>query len=292
MLSRLFSCLLVFVLATTASLAQNVVPLWNGPAPQSHGTTPKDIPVVTAFLPQNATPPTSAIVICPGGGYGGLAMDTEGFNEARWFQQKGVAAFVLKYRLPVNGYRHPVPMLDVQRAIRLVRSHAADWKIDPAKVGVMGFSAGGHLASTVDTHFDAGNAAASDPVDKQSCRPDFALLVYPVISMKDGLTHQGSKRNLLGPNPDPAMVLNLSNDTQVTPRTPPTVLVHAQDDRSVPIENSRLMYAALQKAGVPSALQEYPHGGHGFGFGPKQTKAPAGWLDKAYGWLKAQGFMP
>jgi acetyl esterase/lipase len=183
-------------------------------------------------------------------------------------------------------------MLDAQRAIRLVRSHASDWKINPAKVGIMGFSAGGHLASTVDTHFDVGNPSASDPTDRLNCRPDFAVLVYPVISMKDGVTDQGTKQHLLGPNPDPALVQSLSNDTQVTPQTPPTILVHAVDDRTVPIENSRLMYAALQKAGVPSALQEYPHGGHGFGFGPNQKNAPPGWLDNAYNWLKGQGFVP
>jgi len=154
----------------------------------------------------------------------------------------------------------------------------------------MGFSAGGHLVSTLDTHFDAGDPKAADPVDRQSCRPDFTVLVYAVITLKDGVTHQGSKLNLLGPNPDPALVENLSNETQVTPRTPPTLLVHAEDDKAVPIENSRLMLAALQKAGVPSALQEYPHGGHGFGFGPKQTHAPAGWLDHAYEWLQAQGW--
>ncbi len=232
-------------MTTSAPLAQTVVPLWNGPAPQSHGNTPNDIPTLTVFLPPNATVPTSAVVICPGGGYGFLAFDHEGINEAKWLNGKGVAGLVLKYRLPLNGYRHPVPMLDVQRAIRLVRSHAADWKIDPAKVGVMGFSAGGHLASTADTHFDAGNPQAADPVDKLSCRPDFAVLVYPVITLKvPGVTHEGSKDNLLGPNPDPKLVENLSNETQVTPQTPPTVLVHAQDDGAVPIENSGRVFRA------------------------------------------------
>jgi len=287
-----FSTFLFLLGMTAAAVAQTVVPLWDGPAPQSHGTGPNDIPTLTFFLPENGSQPTSAVVICPGGSYAALAFEYEGVNEAKWLQQRGVAAFVLKYRLPKNGYRHPVPLLDVQRAIRLVRSHAADWKINPAKVGVMGFSAGGHLASTVDTHYDAGDAGASDPVDRQGCRPDFAVLVYPVISMKDGITHQGSKKNLLGPNPDPKLVENLSNETQVTPQTPPTLLVFVDDDKTVPPENSRLMYAALQKAGVPSALQEYPHGGHGFGFGKTPDHSPAGWLDKAYDWLKAQGFMP
>jgi acetyl esterase/lipase len=279
-------------MTTPIAPAKTILPLWNGPAPHSHGTTPDDIPTLTVFLPKDGSQPTSAIVICPGGGYGGLMMDYEGTDEGLYFQEHGIAAFVLKYRLPTHGYRHPDPMADAQRAIRLVRSHAADWKIDPAKVGIMGFSAGGHLAATVDTHFDSGNPQAPDPVDRHSCRPDFALLVYPVISMKDGITHQGSKANLLGPHPDPAQVQSLSNETQVTAQTPPTLLVHAQDDDDVPIENSRLMLSALEKAGVPSALQYYPHGGHGFGFGPKKPNAPAGWLDKACAWFKAQGLLP
>ena len=269
-----------------------VVPLWNGPAPHSLGTTPDDTPRLYVYLPEKPAKPGPAIIICPGGGYGMLAFEHEGINEAEWFQQRGIPAFILFYRLPVHGYRHPVPLLDVQHAIRLVHSRAAEWNINPGKVGIMGFSAGGHLASTLETHFDAGNASATDPIDKQSCRPDFAVLVYPVISMKDGITHPGSKENLLGPNPDPALVANLSSETQVTPQTPPTLLVHAEDDSVVPIGNSRLMFAALQKAGVPSALQEYPHGGHGFGFGATPDHSPPGWLDKAYGWLKAHGFMP
>ena len=286
------SAALLFM-TTLACAAQTVVPLWDGPAPQSHGTAAKDIPTLALFLPAGATQPTSAIVICPGGGYGHLATDFEGNTVAAYFQAKGVAAFVLKYRLPTDGYRHPVPMLDAQRAIRLVRSHAADWKVDPAKVGIMGFSAGGHLASTVDTHFDAGDPAATDAVDKLGCRPDFAVLVYPVITLRvPGVTHEGSKLNLLGPNPDPAVVANLSNDTQVTAKTPPTLLVHALDDGAVPIKNSRLFYAALQKAGVPSAPQEYPHGGHGFGYQRPIDKSPPGWLDKAYDWVKGQSLVP
>ncbi len=280
-------------MTTTPSSAQTIVPLWPGPAPQSHGTTPDDVPALTVFLPDGATKPTSALVICPGGGYGMLAFEHEGTNEGAYFKAKGVAAFVLKYRLPAKGYRHPVPLLDAQRAIRLVRSHAADWRIDPAKVGIMGFSAGGHLASTADTHFDAGDPAAADAVDQLSCRPDFAVLVYPVITLQvPGVTHEGSKLNLLGPNPDPALVANLSNETQVTAKTPPTLLVHAADDYAVPIENSRLMLAALQKAGVTSALQEYPHGGHGFGYGNAPDTSPPGWLDHAYAWLKTQDFVP
>jgi acetyl esterase/lipase len=268
-----------------------VLPLWEGPAPESHGSGSADTPRLYVYLPENAKGPVPAIVIMPGGGYGGLAYGHEGTNEAEWFQKRGVAAFVLFYRLPLNGYRHPVPLMDARRAVRAVRSRAAEWKIDPDKIAIMGFSAGGHLASTLATHFDAGSELAKDPVDRISSRPDFAVLVYPVITLKTpGVTHEGSKENLLGQNPDPALVENLSNETQVTPHTPPTMLVHSLDDTSVPIENSRLMLAALRKAGVPSDLQEHPTGGHGFGYGDPDTNAPAGWLDQAYAWLKERGF--
>jgi acetyl esterase/lipase len=276
---------------TTNASAQTVVPLWDEPAPQSHGTTSNDIPTLPIFLPDGITKPTSAIVICPGGGYGMLAFEHEGTNVGAYFKVKGVAAFVLKYRLPVNGYCHPVPLLDAQRAIRLVRNRAANWKIDSAKVGIMGFSAGGHLAATVETHFDTGDLQSTDPVDRLSCRPDFAILVYALISMQDGMTHSGSKLNLLGPDPDPMLVKSLSNDTQVMANTPPTVLVSAVDDKAVPIEHSRLMLAALQKAGVPCDLQEYPRGGHGFGYSTKADTCPVGWLDKACDWVKGQGFL-
>jgi acetyl esterase/lipase len=267
-----------------------IVPLWDGPAPRSLGEAANDLASLTPYLPAENGIATPAMIVCPGGGYGGLANIHEGSNIAEYFASRGIAAFVLKYRLPFHGYRHPVPLLDAQRAIRLVRSRAAAWKIDPARISIMGFSAGGHLASTVITHFDGGDAQASDPVDRLSSRPDFAVLVYPVVSLKDGITHQGSKQNLLGPNPDPALVENLSNETQVTPQTPPTLLVHSVDDGAVIIDNSRLMLAALRKAGVPARLDEYPTGGHGFGHGPQQANAPAGWLDRAYDWLKSQGF--
>jgi acetyl esterase/lipase len=271
-------------------LPSTSISLWDGPAPHSLGSAEKDTPQIYAYLPESAARPTRAMVIFPGGGYQGLAFIHEGIHEAEWLQKRGIAAFVVFYRLPGNGYRHPVPLLDAQRAVRLVRDSAAEWNINPAQVAVMGFSAGGHLASTLITHFDAGDANAADPVDRQSCRPNFSALVYAVVSFKDGVAHPGSMQNLLGPDPDPALVENLSNETQVTPQTPPTVLVHAVNDGPVPIENSRLMLAALQKAGVPGELHEYPTGGHGFGFGPKQVNAPAGWLERAYEWLQGQGF--
>lgn len=290
---RLLASFCWLIASSVIASAQSVVPLWTGPAPDSHGTAPKDIPTLAVYLPPSPKGPAPAVVICPGGAYAKLAMTHEGTNVAQWFQKHGVAAFVLQYRLPTDGYLHPVPLHDAQRAMRLVRSHATDWKIDPARVAVMGFSAGGHLASTLETHYDAGDAKASDPVDRLGCRPDIAILVYPVITLiDDKLTHRGSRANLLGPAPDPALINNLSNETQVTAKTPPTVLVVALDDHAVPPVNSRMMYDALRKAGVPSALQEYPKGGHGFGYKPKGGHAPPGWLEKVGDWLKAQGFMP
>jgi acetyl esterase/lipase len=277
---------------TTSSIPEDV-PLWEHQRdiPYSRGSTAKDIPSLSVFLPEPAAVPAPAIIICPGGGYGFRVDDFEGTNVAEWFAERGWAAFVLKYRIPADGYPHPVPLLDAQRAVRLVRSRAAEWNIDPTQIAIMGFSAGGHLASTLVTHFDAGNATSPDPVERQSCRPDYAVLVYPVITLAPGVTHEGSKARLLGPQPDAALVENLSNERQVTPQTPPTVLVHAADDFMVPIENSRLMLAALEKAGVPCALQEYPSGGHGFGFGPNHDKAPPGWLDRVQAWLGTQGYI-
>jgi acetyl esterase/lipase len=268
-----------------------IIPLWDGPAPHSNGSGPLDIPTLTVYLPMNAAAPTPAIVVCPGGGYQGLAVDHEGHSICRYFRDKGIAAFMLTYRLPANGYRHPVPLIDVSRAVRLVRSRAKEWNL-ANKTGLIGFSAGGHLSSTLITHFDAGNDHAEDPVEKQSSRPDYAILVYPVISLDTSFTHIGSRDHLLGPNPDPVLVKNLSNDLQVTPHTPPTVLVHAADDDGVPIEHSRRMHAALQKAGVATELHEYPKGGHGFGHGPNEynNNEPPGWLDRVYAWIKARGF--
>jgi len=265
---------------------KQVIPLWPGLVPEAKGTNTTDLPDLTIYFPAEAKSPAPAIVICPGGGYGGLAITHEGTNVAQYFQSHGVAAFVLRYRLPKNGYLHPVPLMDVQRAMRLVRSHAQEWHVDPRKIGVIGFSAGGHLASTLSTHFDSGNPKASDPVDRMGCRPDFAMLVYPVISSRPDIAHHGSFANLLGPNPDPALLHSLSNETQVSANTPPTVLVHALDDKGVPSQNSELYYQALQAMGVPSTLQEYPVGGHGFGYGKNPDKSPPGWLDKACDWLR------
>jgi acetyl esterase/lipase len=269
-----------------------VTPLWNGPAPQSHGNEPQDIPSITAYLPKNARHPAPAMIVCPGGGYNILMMDYEGSNVAEWFQERGIAGFVLKYRLPAKGYHHPVPLLDAQRAIRLVRHNAAEWNIDASQVGIMGFSAGGHLAASATAHFDGGHRTATDLVDRESCRPDFAVLVYPVITMTDPHGDSGTRKNIIGPDANPALVDHLSIEKQVTAKTPPVLLVHAADDGPVPIENSRLMLAALQQAGVLSMMHEYPTGGHGFGYYLDQEKNKVtGWLDRTHDWLKRNGLV-
>jgi acetyl esterase/lipase len=252
--------------------ASFVMPLWQGIAPLSQNVRHTDMPTLIAYLPAKKQALTSAVIICPGGGYASLSVINEGINEAEWFQKRGMAAFVLKYRLPVNGYKHPVPLLDAQRAIRLVRHYANTFNINPSKIGIMGFSAGGHVASSAETHFDTGVSTANDPVEQESSRPDFSALIYPVVSLQNGITHAGRKLNLLGDSPNLNQVNLLSNETQVTPETPPTVLVHAINDTVVPIENSQRMFNALQAAGVPSAFYSYTSGGHGFGFGLKWSQ--------------------
>ena len=224
--------------ANANDAAPQVIKLWPDGAPHPDGTTAqKDEPTLTVYLPEGGQK-NAAIVICPGGGYGGLAIDHEGHQIARYFRDRGIAAFVLKYRLPRSktlGAAHGVPLADAQRAIRTVRSRATELKIDPAKVGILGFSAGGHLASTAATHFDGGQADSADQVQRLSSRPDFAVLVYPVVSSDAKIWHKGSFVNLVGPALDPKMLELYSNEKQVTPQTPPTFLVHAADDRGVPV---------------------------------------------------------
>lgn len=270
---------------------QTAIPLWPDGAPGALGKEPKDIPTLTAYLPDADKASGAAIVICPGGAYGGLA-NHEGEDYALFLNQQGVAGFVLKYRLGGNaGYRHPVMMWDAQRAIRLVRAKAADWKVDLHKVGIMGSSAGGHLASTAATHFDAGKADAKDPVDRQSCRPDLAVLCYPVISMGAN-THGGSRNNLLGNSPDPELLKLLSNELQVTPQTPPCFIWHTWEDKGVKVENSLDFAMALQKAGVPFDLHIYQKGGHGIGLRDKPPfNNPHPWSRDLVFWLQEQGWV-
>ena len=277
--------------AITLAEGPKIVPLWPNETPGAKGTNDWDIPTLTLFLPKEQPAPVSAIVVCPGGGYGGLAINHEGYAVGEYLNSIGVACLMLKYRLPKKGYMHPVPLQDAQRAIRLARSKTADWNINPARIGVMGFSAGGHLASTAGTHYDMGNSSANNPVDKLSCRPDFMVLIYPVVSFKD-FPHVGSKNNLIGTNAPADLVENLSNETQVTSNTPPTFLVHADDDKGVPSENSINFYLALRKAKVPAEMHVYEKGGHGFGIGRGRTVAGSSWQERLGDWLRSRNLTP
>lgn len=250
--------------------------LWPEGAPGALGTEDSDKPSLAFWLAPN--PNGAAVLVCPGGGYGGLAMDHEGKQIAEFFNSFGVSAFVLKYRLGPR-YHHPVMLNDARRAITMIRTRAAELKVDPSKIGVMGFSAGGHLASTLSTHFQAGE------------RPDFAILVYPVISFTTIYTHSGSMRNLLGTEPDPLLVWNLSNELQVTAQTPPTFLFHTNGDTGVPPENSVLYYLALRKAGVPAELHIYQNGPHGVGLAQKDPVL-ATWPARLKDWLFVRGIIP
>ncbi len=282
-----------FPLATRnvqAADAPKVELLWPAGAPGAKGAAPNDKPTLT-LLPAPADQPSgSAVVICPGGGYGGVMMSYEGEDVGRWLNTQGVSAFVLNYRHAGRGYHEPAPLQDVQRALRAVRSRAGEWKLDPKKIGVLGFSAGGHLASTAGTHFDAGNKQAEDPIERSSCRPDFMILIYPVVTMTDPFTHQGSRQNLLGPHPDAKLVERYSNEKQVTAETPPTFLVASTADNAVPAENSVEFYLALRRAKVPAELHVFEQGDHGFGLGQKY-KTVGQWPELCRAWLQTHGWV-
>lgn len=289
------ACTLSVYLATLPLLkaadAPTPFPLWGKGAPGALGTADKDVPTLTAYLPDPAKASGAAIVICPGGGYGGLA-NHEGDHYARFLNESGIAAFVLKYRLGSAGYRHPVMLNDAARAVRTVRAHAAEWKLDPARIGIMGSSAGGHLASTLLTHFDKGNPNADDPIDRASSRPDLGILCYAVITLGE-YTHQGSKNNLLGKDPQPELVKLLSNELQVTRDTPPCFIWHTWEDTAVAVENSLQFAQALRKNGVPFDLHVYQKGPHGIGLGTREWQDASHrhpWTADLVFWLKAQGF--
>jgi acetyl esterase/lipase len=252
--------------------------LWPGKAPGALGETPADIPTLTAFPAKE--PNGAAFVVLPGGGYGGLA-GHEGAPVAQWLAKNGITSFVLKYRLGPK-YNHPVELGDAQRAIRFVRANAAAWKLDPQRIGILGFSAGGHLCTSAATHFDDGDAKAADPIDRVSCRPDLQIPIYPVVTMGPG-THQGSKNNLLGKNPPQELVDLMSNEKQVTAKTPPAFIVHSTTDKAVPVSNSDNYAEALKKAGVPYEYVRLDHGEHGYGL--KDF-----WTVQCEKWLKANKF--
>jgi acetyl esterase/lipase len=266
--------------------------LWSGSAPGAIGITPDDTPEISVFLPMRWHASGAGMVVCPGGAYKLLMSSYEGEDIARWLNSFGVAAFVLKYRIAPR-YRYPAPLLDAKRAVRYVRYNAGRFRIRPDRLGIIGFSAGGHLASTEVTHFDRGDANSTDPVDRVSSRPDFAILAYPIITFHAPWTHAESVHNLLGPDPDPAILDELSNDQHVTPETPPTFLFHTGQDTPVPPENSVLFYAALRKAGVPAELHVYAEGPHGVGLANGHGRAPRvpsllSWPSRAEEWLESQ----
>jgi acetyl esterase/lipase len=263
--------------------------LWPEGAPDALGTEPVDRPKITVYLAPAGTATGAAVVVCPGGGYGVVAADHEGKQVAEWLNSLGVSAFVLQYRLGPR-YHHPAPLQDAQRAIRMVRSRANGWGVDPARIGILGFSAGGHLASSAATHFDDGEAEAADAIDRASSRPDFAVLCYPVISLTTVATHSGSRRNLLGEEPDPTLVWKMSSELQVTPRTPPTFLFHTDDDPGVPVENSLLFFQAMKRAGVPGELHVFAHGRHGVGLAPEDPVLSQ-WPKLCARWMEGLGLL-
>jgi len=261
------------------------IPLWPQGAPGALGKEEKDVPTLTAIFPKDSSHSSgAAMVIFPGGGYGALA-SYEGQDYGEWLATNGMASFVVKYRLGSDGYQHPRMLEDAARAVRLVRAKAAQWKIDPKRVGVIGSSAGGHLASTLMTHFDLGNPDAADPVDRQSSRPNLGILCYPVISMGTN-THQGSKKNLLGPDPSPELVRLLSNELQVTSNTPPCFIWHTWEDTVVKVENSLSFAGALRRAGVPFELHVYEQGAHGLALKPNHP-----WPHDCIFWLRSRQFV-
>lgn len=294
---------LLFASFLASLMGQNqILPLWEGDPPNYRETGEVTIfdsadivrvrnvqkPDIAIFLPSKKNATGEAVIICPGGGYGILAYDWEGSDIARWLNSHGIAAFVLKYRLPgskSNIEPFKSPLMDAQRAMRLVRFHAEKWNIEPEKVGVMGFSAGGHLASTVSTHYDRGDSSSTDPVEKESCRPDFSVLVYPVISFTQDFQHSGSRINLLGENADESLVKQFSSELQVTEDTPPAILIHSADDQGVPVENSIAYYEALQEYKNPSELHIYPYGGHGYSLAIGRGHLST-WPDRVVQWIK------
>ncbi len=273
-----------------------VIPLWPAGAPGAVGKEPADVPTLTIFRPDPAKANGAAVVICPGGGYGFLAVEHEGAEVGQWLNSLGVTAFMLKYRIAPR-YHHPAMIQDANRAVRTVRARASEWGLDPRRVAILGFSAGGHLASTAGTHYDAGKSDDPDPIERVSSRPDRMILVYPVIALATEYGHGGSRKNLLGDNPPAELLRSLSNETQVTKDTPPTFLAQTDADAAVPAENAILFALALRKNKVPVELHVFEKGVHGLGLGsgwagriPAEPSFQA-WPGLCATWLKGQGFL-
>jgi acetyl esterase/lipase len=273
--------------ATSSALQDGqTIALWTGAAPGALGSDESDVPAVTVYLPAAMLQNTPAVIVCPGGGYARLAANHEGRQVANYLNSLGVAAFVLRYRLGPR-YHHPIELGDAQRAIRLLRARASEWRLDPARIGIMGFSAGGHLAMSASTHFES-HPTPSDAIDRASSRPDFTILGYPVISLTEAWTHRGSRTNLLGDNPDPALAKSLSGENAVTKNTPPTFIFQTDADTTVPAENSVHYYLALRKAGVPAEMHVFEKGPHGVGLA-NDDAALSEWSKLMANWLRVHG---
>lgn len=245
------------------------------------------VPSIAAYIAPKEIATGAAVMICPGGGYGILAASHEGSDFAKWFNERGISAFVLKYRLPSDKamtHQHEVPLMDAMQGMKLIRQHAAKWHIDVNKIGVMGFSAGGHLAATLSTHHNMGEKASPES------KPNFSILIYPVISFQPAISHGGSRDNLLGPEKSDELIKYYSNELQVSDQTPPAFLVHAMDDTGVPVENSIEYYLALKKKKIPAEMHLYPKGGHGYGMRTEGKGSLANWPAAMEGWLKASGY--
>jgi acetyl esterase/lipase len=281
--------LYLFVLVAARAQEPTTLLLWPNGAPGALGDQDVDKPSLTIFLPTRNQATGTGVIVCPGGSYTALAMNHEGRQVASWLNSLGIAAFVLKYRLGPR-YHHPVEIGDAQRAIRILRARATEYGVSADRVGIMGFSAGGHLASTAGTHFDSGNPSDRDPIQRAGSRPDFLILGYPVISLTTPYTHQGSLHNLLGDNPDPKLMESLSNELQVTAQTPPTFLFHTTEDKTVPVENSVLFYLALRKAGVPAEMHIFERGPHGVGLALRDP-ALGMWPSLLANWLRERGLL-
>lgn len=273
--------------AVSATAAPEKMTLWPEKAPIGDGQFDTALPTITVYKPAPEKATGTAMIICPGGGYGGLVTGAEGHGIAKWLDGYGIAGIVLEYRLPKG--RAFVPLLDAQRAIRIARSHAAEWGLNPQRIGIIGFSAGGHLASTAATHFDEGNANSVDAVEKVSSRPDFAILVYPVVTFMGPDANVGTRNNLLGPNANPELDLLFSNEKQVTAKSSPMFMAHAVDDKVVTPANSKMLYEACKANNVPAEYLELPDGGHGL----SGYKGPSwdAWQTKSIAWLAAQKFV-
>ena len=282
--------ILLLGLVGASAAEPRTIDLWEQNVPNALGNEEKDKPKISVWFPSTEKPVGTAIVVCPGGGYANLAMDHEGKQIAEWLNSFGVTAAVLDYRHRGKGYGHPNPMLDVQRALRMVRANASSWSIDPAKIGVIGFSAGGHLASTAATHFEEHQNPA-DGIDKVSCRPDFAVLCYPAIQFDAAYTHRGSVQNLLGKDAPPELIEYYSTEKQVTDKTPPTFLFSTYEDTGVPAENCIEFYLALRKHNIPAELHVYQKGRHGLGLA-KGTAGTETWSELCRIWLKNNQFIP